>query len=177
MITDSNWNDGHFTHFHFTYSSKFGKFMDDGVTLVPKCGKPVMLLSTQHRTSTVTSVDEEAGDYYIYTSAKQRAVLTFWTNWCERTVASTHHLHGLWRFFLNMINALRNAGAAWASSKRLTCHHHQAAWDIATDILRHRQTVLALPCVSEEEERKTMRECDTCRTPLDLQWACTSVFR
>jgi len=34
--------------------------------LVEKRGKAVMLLSTQHRTSTVTSVDEEAGDYDIY---------------------------------------------------------------------------------------------------------------
>jgi len=65
VITESNWNDGHFTHFHFIYCSKFGKFTDDGVTLVPKCGKTVMLLSTQHRTSTVTSVDEEAGDYDV----------------------------------------------------------------------------------------------------------------
>jgi len=55
-----------------------------------------MLLSTQHRTSTVTSVDEEAGDYYVgplYASTKHRAVLTFWTNWCERTVSSARHTY------------------------------------------------------------------------------------
>ena len=87
-----------------------------------------MLLSTQHRTSTVTSVDEEAGDYYVqyYNETKSgvdvldKLVRTYI---CKRASVS---LHGLCRFFLNMVNAFRNAGAAWASSKRLTCHHHEA---------------------------------------------------
>jgi len=144
VITDSNWNDGHFTHFHFIYCSKFGKFTDDGVTLVPNCGK-VMLLSTQHRTSTVTSVDEEAGDYYVYSSTKQRA-------------ASTMD---------KLVRTYSCKRASFTSSKRLTCHHQ---------ILRHRQTALALTRVSEEEraeDDERMRHVWNA----SLQWARTSVFR
>jgi len=81
-------------------------------------------ISTQHRTSTVTSGDEEAAE------TKQRAVLDklMPTYICKRASFAWTSV------FLNMINAYRNAGAARASSKLLTCqcHHHQAEWDIAT---------------------------------------------
>ena len=159
VITDSNWNDGHFTHFHFIYCSKFGKFTDDGVTLVPKCGKAVMLLSTQHRTSTVTSVDEEAGDYYVYTSTKQRAVLTFWTNWCERQLQARVICMDC-GVFLNMINWSTHHQCGWHV---IITKHHEILRRRYCDIVKRRWNCLVCP---RKKERKTMRECDTCGTPL-----------
>jgi len=100
------------------YSSKFG-FTDDGVTLVsyvPKRGKAVVLLSTQHRTSAVMSDDKKKPEIIAYYNGTKSGVDVLdklvRTYTCKRasfrwTVA----------FFLNMLDiAAYNALVLWITA-------------------------------------------------------------
>jgi len=102
---------------------------------VQKRGKAVMLQRSiepaPHR-NVWWRRTEEAWDYYVVQRNKE---LCWRSGQTDANVHLQAHVICMdWRFFLNMINAFRNAGAARASSKLLTCqcHHHEAAWDTAT---------------------------------------------
>ena len=100
------------------YSSKFG-FADDGVTLVsyvPKRGKAVTLLSTQHRSNTVMSDEKKKPEIITYYNATKSGVDVL--DKLVRTY-SCKRASSRWTvaFFLNMLDiAAYNALVLWITA-------------------------------------------------------------